>query len=165
MDYTSLLKENWIMLTSICLSLLPLATILLLLLYPKPITSFRISSSSSSSSSRQRQQQQRVLWHEDAQYMECHGDLHQELNSNQSQQLLEDYNEKEPHVTHFCFLVHGLAGFSQVRVHIVKCDANCACCCCCCSVTREECCYCCNHARIEKTHFSFCSIFFNLYII
>ena len=54
------------------------------------------------------------IWHEDALFMESFGKVYTDLNSDHTKQLMEDYNQQTPHVTHFCFLVHGYMGFSKV---------------------------------------------------
>lgn len=54
------------------------------------------------------------IWHEDALFMESFGEVYTDLNSDHSRQLMEDYHQQAPHVTHFCFLVHGYTGFSTV---------------------------------------------------
>lgn len=53
------------------------------------------------------------IWHEDALFMESFGKVYTDLNSDHSRQLMEDYHQQAPHVTHFCFLVHGYMGFSK----------------------------------------------------
>lgn len=55
-----------------------------------------------------------LIWHEDALFMESFGKLYDDLNSESTKQLMDDYHQQEPHVTHFCFLVHGFNGFSKV---------------------------------------------------
>jgi hypothetical protein len=53
-------------------------------------------------------------WLEDEVFMECFGDLHQRLYSEESRRILGEYEEKGSHVTHFFFIVHGLSGLSKV---------------------------------------------------
>jgi hypothetical protein len=55
-------------------------------------------------------------WNEDELFMENFGELYKVLQSNSAIQLMETYNQQPPHVTHFCFLVHGYSGFSKVRL-------------------------------------------------
>ena len=58
---------------------------------------------------------QQPVWHEDAAFRAAFGDLLDALNSDDTTQVMHRYDQKAPHVTHFCFLVHGLSAFSKVN--------------------------------------------------
>ena len=104
--YELFLTENWIMILIAFL----LSVVLAVSLVSKPIVVAFVRETISS-----RRKQKHPIWHEDALFMESFGKLYDDLNSESTKQLMDDYHQQEPHVTHFCFLVHGFAGFSKVR--------------------------------------------------
>ena len=99
-----LLVENQIMLLGTLLISIALA---FLLIASRPILGLR---------SHLTKRQKQPVWIEDPHFMESFGELYQDLESETNKHLLDSYDQKAPHVTHFCFLVHGYAGFSKVRL-------------------------------------------------
>lgn len=95
--------NNWIMILITALLSIVLAVLLLF----KPTFALRDQFSA---------RRKQPIWHEDALFMESFGKVYTDLNSDHSRQLMEDYHQQAPHVTHFCFLVHGYMGFSKVSV-------------------------------------------------
>lgn len=67
-------------------------------------------------SSLQTIREDRHSWLQDAQFLESFSELRRELNSEDSRELMKSYHQQEADVTHFCFLVHGYSGFSQVSL-------------------------------------------------
>ena len=97
----SFLTVHWIMILITLLLSVGLAVIL----FSKPTSALRDYLSA---------RRKQPIWHEDALFMESFGKVYRDLNSDHTKQLMEGYHQKAPHVTHFCFLVHGYMGFSKV---------------------------------------------------
>lgn len=99
------LRENWsIILISMGVSI----CIAVLILFSKSTTSMTLTENLFKS-------RQQPIWHEDAEFRASFGDLLDELNSDDTKQVMNRYHQKAPDVTHFCFLVHGFSAFSKVN--------------------------------------------------
>jgi hypothetical protein len=110
-DLSTFWKDHWIMIAS---RILLTVVGLLLSLARLRAAAFLRNTIFASKHQQQLQLDHQHNWLEDQQFVKSFGELHDELQSEDSQHLLQEYNDKEPHVTHFLFLVHGYHGFSQV---------------------------------------------------